>query len=406
MHRLLPISLLVGALLLPAVAHADSLVYSKGGDVWAARPDGTGARVVARGYEHPTQADDGTILAQDASRFVRLDRSGRVLSRINSVMTGLPAGIDAVGPFDPVISPDGTKVAYWIGMYSTWRDYDHDINWTRTGSVTIWQDARNGKVLGTTHYYEEPAWFADSSGALLFDENNVLTAQVVAAPVGADHNQVKQWFDDMATKPGDEEYPKGISGGDITARYDRLALLRAGTHAGNGGLADGPGNMIAVYAIHLPDLPKMECRLTGATGGTFGRPSWSPDGSSLAWTEGDGVWTTSLSHACDGKPRLTIPGASEPDWGPADVGGGGGGLAVTVPRTVSRRGPLRVSVSCAGRCRASAVVRQGARRVGHASRRGPGRLAIRLRGVRGHKRLSVRVTVAGTTVKRTVRLRE
>jgi WD40 repeat protein len=402
MHRFLPLPLLALALLLPTAAQADSIVYSKGADVWAARPDGSGARQVASGYAHPTQADDGTILAQAGTRFVRLSRSGRVLSRIDSVMTGLPSGINAVGPFDPSISPDGTKVVYWIGMYSTWHDYDNDIDWNRTGSVTIWQDARTGNVLGTTHYYEDPVWLPDSSGALLFDENNVLTAQVVVAGVGADHNHVHQWFDDYATKPADEEYMKGITSGELSPNLDRLAMLRAGTHAGNGGLAEGPGNMIATYAVHLPDVPKMECRLTGATGGAFGRPSWSPDGGSLTWQEGDGIWTTALSHTCDGKPRLVVPGGREPDWGPADVGGG---VAVSVPRTVARRGKLRVAVSCPGACRATATARQGRRIVARASRRGSGRLTLRLRGARPG-RVSVRVKVRpGGTVKRSVRVR-
>ena len=53
---------------------------------------------------------------QRGTQFQRLDRAGRVLSTVNSVLTGKPAGINAVGPFDPVISPDGTKFAYWIGM--------------------------------------------------------------------------------------------------------------------------------------------------------------------------------------------------------------------------------------------------------------------------------------------------
>ena len=45
------------------------------------------------------------------------------------MLTGKPAGIEAVGPFDPQVSPDGTKLAYWIGMYSTW----HDGGTTSTG---------------------------------------------------------------------------------------------------------------------------------------------------------------------------------------------------------------------------------------------------------------------------------
>ena len=150
MRCLLPASILVLALLLPAAASADSIVYTKNNDVWLARPDGSGARPLTHGggYQSPTQANDGTILAQRGTRFVRLDRAGRTLATLSSVLTDAPVGVNAVGPFDPRISPDGTKLAYWIGMYSSWHDYRNNIEWNRTGSVTLWQDARTGRFLG------------------------------------------------------------------------------------------------------------------------------------------------------------------------------------------------------------------------------------------------------------------
>lgn len=190
--RLLPALIAFVALAVPAAASADSIVYTKGTDVWLAKPDGSGARPVTTGggYLSPTQADDGTILAQRGTRFVRMTRSGRPLATFGSVLTGAPANVNAAGPFDPVLSPDGKKFAYWIGMYSSWTDYRHGIEWTRTGPVTIWQDAHDGRYLGATHYYEEPSWLPDSSGALLFEETNGLTAQVVAAGVGESHNDV------------------------------------------------------------------------------------------------------------------------------------------------------------------------------------------------------------------------
>ena len=83
---------------------------------------------------------------------------------------------------------------------------------------------------------------------------------------------------------------------------DRLAVLRGGTHIGNGGLSHGTGNTIALYGVHLPDPPKIECLLTGATGGEFGARAWSPDGHSLAWAEGDGVWTGTIARDCAGSP--------------------------------------------------------------------------------------------------------
>jgi hypothetical protein len=412
---------MLALLLLPAAASADSIVYSKDQDVWVAEPDGSDARRITSGggYLSPTQANDGTILVQRGTRFVRLDRAGRTLATLDSVMTGIPGNINAAGPFDPVISPDGTKLAYWIGMYSTWHDYRLNLDWTRTGPVTVWQDARDGRILGTTHYYDEPSWLPGSDGALLFAEENALTAQVVAAGVGMDHNNVHQWFRDSQVKPANEEYPKAISTGELTPAGDRLALLRATVEYGSGGVAEGKGNTIVTYGVNLPGLPVMECVISGATGGQFGRPSWSPDGTSLAWTEGDGIWIGGVGRDCSGSPKLVIPGASDPDWGPAGASGSAPGPgpgpakpSVSIPRSHTRGRLLKLAVTCPEPCRASATARARGRVVARANRRltGSGKLTLRPKRLRGARRLAVRVMVkpdggAAVAVTRSVKLR-
>ena len=66
MRRYTALAAAVAALAVAAPpAQASSIVYEKGGDVWAANPEGSGQRPITTsgGYTHPSQANDGTIAA-------------------------------------------------------------------------------------------------------------------------------------------------------------------------------------------------------------------------------------------------------------------------------------------------------------------------------------------------------
>ena len=66
------------------------------------------------GYSDVSQADDGTMIGLHGVRLHRLDRQGRVLADFDTPVSDTrPAPSKTFyGPFDPAISPDGTKVAY------------------------------------------------------------------------------------------------------------------------------------------------------------------------------------------------------------------------------------------------------------------------------------------------------
>src|SRR4051812_11909600 len=107
-------------------AHASSLVYVKDGDVWASSPDGAQQVQITHGggYAQPSQADDGTIVATRADgRLYRLDRRGALLNE--PVATWLAGAAPRfTGPMKPVVSPDGSTVAYSWSLRETSYDYE------------------------------------------------------------------------------------------------------------------------------------------------------------------------------------------------------------------------------------------------------------------------------------------
>jgi hypothetical protein len=108
---------------LAATASADSIVYVKDGNVRLTSPDAAKQIQVSfdAGYASPSQADDGTIVALHGKQFVRMDRSGH---RLSAPFDGIgTSGGNFYGPYEPRVSPDGKRIAYWFGQYSSCYSY-------------------------------------------------------------------------------------------------------------------------------------------------------------------------------------------------------------------------------------------------------------------------------------------
>jgi hypothetical protein len=433
----LPLLCLLLLGLLAAPAAADSLVYTKDGNVWAAGADGSSqVRLTQDGspqtpYETPSQADDGTVLAVRGSRLVKLDRSGRQTASFGSVLTDKPSIVNAFGPWDAKLSPDGSKIAYWLGIIGGWTDYSTGIYYADPQSAVVYQSATDGRQLGSTMFYEQPSWTADSQHLLLFDELNGGVPQVARAGVGASHNDAQGWFHDLDTfTPGPEGWHP-IGAGELSRDGSRLAVLRAVTNAGNGGSARGKGNRVTLYTAGGFDRPPqaMVCGFTEDHGGELGPPTWSPDGRRLAWAAPDGIHVGTIGDpaSCDGwSEQLVVPGGNEPDWGPApiqastgDPGANAAPIAVRsrakIKRRALRRRGLLVRVTCPSACRVDARLRLRKRVIGaaKAKRASAGEVKLRVRGRgpvrRGAKlRLTVKVRPTGAaaeTIRRSVRVR-
>ena len=235
MHRSSP--LLAGVLAAAALACAapaalaDSIAYIKDGNVWLTTPDGARQFQVTAtgGYSDVSQADDGTMIALKGVRLNRLARDGQVLADFDTPVSDTrPAPSKTFyGPYDPAISPDGTKVAYtyyWMtqGTSPTCQPPTcfTTINEGGTGySYSDRQTAWDAPGLGKHSGWRYPAW-VDNDTTLLADPTHLPNNDVILDTLsdGTSGNLVHNWFSDMV---GGNPH---VSGGDITRDKTKLAF--------------------------------------------------------------------------------------------------------------------------------------------------------------------------------------
>ena len=382
------------ALAAPA-AHADSIAYIKGGDVWLATSDGARQYQVTStgGYSDVSQADDGSIVALAGMRIHKLDRTGKVLADFDTPVsdTRPPGQRVFYGPFDLAMSPDGSKVAYsWYYMtqsqdptcyppqcYTTINEAG--TGYTHSDRQTGWDEPGFHKYGG----WRNPVW-VDDHRVLISDAVHFPNTEVTVDDRNATDNLARLWFTDDLQ--GNES--GNMTAGDITRDTRKMAYVTGVNE-----------ESLTLYWVpnfptewrDLEPYPKgsaypWSCYRYGTpSGGKFNSPTFSPTGAKLAWGEGDGIKVVDVPDfqaagqcTVDGASQtgaLLIPGGSNPDWGPADVpparpdggGGGGGGQpsgavsfapAKAKLRNALKRGvKLRVTTPAAGSLAATATAR-------------------------------------------------
>jgi hypothetical protein len=411
MKRLILPALLLAAL--PASAHAasGSLTYAKDGDIYVSAPDGSRAArlTVDGGYAWPSQADDGTILT--VRQTAEGGRTPRRLHRLRRDGTRIGAPVETVrvdnsyyiGPLAPKISPDGTMVAYHYFYTGPLSD--------RTRPVVAFSGLDTGSEPGvfanSLGSYLTPSWTADGR-VLVF-----LAAQRTShVGVHAPHGDYTDWFGDPAVETL-------LTDGELTTAGDKLVAV-------------GEQNDLRFYDAATTQL---RCVMTGFNG-DVSDPTWSPDGTQLAWEEADGVHVAAVGDlaSCAGAARpLVVPGGQDPDWGPAAPPAVPGTPSPTPPTTTPApageglrltlarwRGSVRkrpaITVRCSAACSVSAkltLTTKTARRLkvprtlatARAPRAGTMRFKVSRKVKRAEATLTVTATAGGQTVTRTRRVR-
>lgn len=323
-----------------APAQAESIAYVKDGDVFLTTPDASRTFQVTRtgDYAYVSQADDGTMIAlAPGERLRKLSRTGQVLADFPTMVSDGPTVSGPVykfaGPFEPQISPDGSKVAFeWFNdSYeetpgcSAGSSPPCAVYSQRQGVAISWSDRLTGPEefpLMTGWIY--PQWIGEgtlvrsSSGRVLNDD-----AVLTKVEPGAQDDEVDGWMYDP-------------QGGGSVSDVELSRDLTTAVGIGNGTTADE----LNVYRTlsdpfdtpdwnHSPfaqgNVPAVE-RCDQITGTTFRTPSLSPDGRGLAFGSNAGIGVIAMPDLSNGcapldasAAKLIVPGGTHPDWGPADV---------------------------------------------------------------------------------------
>lgn len=394
MLRRTVVAALAALALAPGAAAADTIVYQRGGDIRAVRPDGSGDRLVAQGaYAWPSAADDGTIAAVDAAGAIhRLTPKGvEIGAPLPTAATTATEDARAEPPTHVRISPDAQRIAYdelisdeattlWTPFAATGLDFP-------------------GQSAGQEEL-ESPSWIG--SDRLLLSRDVAALGTDVSTfalyTVGGGDDSAADWFSD--------------------ARSDWASSFE-GTAARN-------GHRIAVLADDAPEYagiprraelriyedlkPVCDIKLPAIENVGHASPTFSPDGTKLAWAEEDGIHI----GTCGGTQSVIAePGAWEPYWSASDdvvppAGSGGDGAAGKLRLQVNvKRRPLRVKVTCSAACAVRIRLRHGGKVVASATRKlaKAGSVTVRLRPkVARGARLKLRVSAPGAaTVSRALR---
>lgn len=325
-------------------AFAGSIAYVKDGSVWLSTGDGSRQYQVTNGggYSAVSQSDDGHLAALHGDTIAYLDRQGNVLADIKTpVSSGSDPTKQFYGPYDPVISPDGKSVAYtyyyqWIGQDpycnpSTGcylkRTYQGTA-YTHPTRLTAWDEPGVRRQSGWIH----PFWVGNdrtfqSDASVAPNEDLIMNEPGKDEKTGFtrwfSHPTAKGWKDTDMTRS--QKKLAGVVG----EKSDLIWFAYVRGLPENGGATNYPTQ--CSYEINAPK-------------DKFEEVSWSPDGATLAYSDGAGINTVAIPEfgAAFGdcgtptdSPKLLIAGGKSPSWGPADVpavrdfppkdGGNGGG---------------------------------------------------------------------------------
>jgi hypothetical protein len=309
-------------------AGSDSLVYLKGGRVWIANSDGTGARpftTAAYNWVSPSEDDNGDVVV--VGGLARINGDGTDSDGSSEIYRFAPNGnqigqpiptwgsystpaCPTYGPYSARVSPDGTKVAY--GIWDCGAISDTAL-WTPVTSTGL---NFPNQSLGQEDFYE-PQWI-DSSHFMVSHAGPTVTdtqSRFFVHALSAGDDVGPGWYDPRFTGTG------------VQGLVSRQGTTLAAFEDDAADYIDGIPRHVRLFLYSSSSLANAEtngwnldCTITLDAAHTTDpldlSPSFSSDGTKLYWGDDRGVEVAQISdrsNSCANvQPTLLVPGGSEP----------------------------------------------------------------------------------------------
>jgi hypothetical protein len=330
-------------------ATSGSLTYYKNGNIFTANADGSSPHQLTTGggWLWSSMADDGTVVAEgpgetapDGTQGMDLyvyRPNGTLDHKITTPSDYSNSSFPAYPPNTVRISPDGTKIAYW-----NWEGGEQTTLWTPTSSTNL---NFPNQTLGQEND-ENPAWI-DNTHLLLDDPSawgcffDPPQAIIRTYQTGGGDDTDKNWFDDKA-ESGTFCYQQDGWASDyspaISRQGDKLAIFDSNESLQGGNPTKVAIRLFAVTSTTKAPTFKCEISLPASQYGEsprlwvgYASPTFSPDGTQLAWSENDGIHVanvSNLSNCASVTQSMLIAGAALPSFSP--FGGAAPPAAITL----------------------------------------------------------------------------
>jgi WD40-like Beta Propeller Repeat len=319
--------LLLGLAVVPP-AHGAAMVFIKKGDVWMARPDGSGQVPVTRDgrpgnpYFSPSISDNGTIVALRGIHLHSFRPGGQRIVRPRQWVID-PSPSASTESLDVDLSPNGRIVATDNALYGEFYDPRRSEDRpTLVARFVDFIDFRTNRAKGesdTFYDYGLPSWI--DSRRVLTTSYGIFNAQVLEVRVGRS-SRGTEFYRDPERDPNTGTNAFILSDVEMTRAGDRFAAMRRPLQGADA--SDLSVGTIQIYRTGNPSTDSTPlCTIgPGRRIGQDADPSWSPDGKTLLWWESRrGIFSTPVTSepGCGLEPRRIVRGALTPDLSRAGV---------------------------------------------------------------------------------------